>query len=286
LPPDSTEERTVAGLHHLEIEPAALAGNGGLGRYVLLPGSADRAARIGARFADLQVIPNRRRLDVHLGRLVRGDRSVDVAAIPTGMGCPSVDIVVGELIAGGARRMLRVGTAGSLQAGVGLGDLVVGSGAVRDEAASDAYVDPRYPALSDPLWVEALAMAAVDQGLAERVHVGLLHSKDAFFGREFGSGPDAARNEAYMARLRGAGVLATEMEAAHLFVLGSVHDRGPRTVAAMRSGAAHLRCGAVCAVVGDPEHGFASREEEQAAEERLVSLALGGVLRLAGLEAG
>lgn len=274
----------MAGLHHLEIEPAALAGNGGLGRYVFLPGSVDRAARIGARFTDLEVLPNRRRLDVHLGRLVHGARTIDVAAIPTGMGCPSVDIVVGELIAGGARRMLRVGTSGSLQPGVAIGDVVIGSGAVRDEGTSDAYVDPQYPALSDPLWVEALAAAAVDQGLAERVHVGLLHSKDSFFGREFGHGPDAARNEAYMARLSAAGVLATEMEAAHLFVLGSVHHKGPRTVAALRSGASHLRCGAVCAVVGDPAHGFASRADEQAAEERLVSLAIGGVLRLAQLE--
>ncbi|MEZ4235864.1 MAG: uridine phosphorylase [Myxococcota bacterium] len=274
----------MATLHHLELEPQALAGNGGVGRYVLLPGSVERAARIASRFADAEVRPNRRRLDVHLGRLVRGGRAVDVAAVPTGMGCPSVDIVAGELIAGGARRLLRVGTSGSLQPEVRVGDVVVGTGAERDEGTSDAYVDPQYPALADPLWVEALASAASASGLAERVHLGLLHSKDAFFGREFGHGPRKAENEAYMARLSASGVLATEMEAAHLFVLGAVHYRGSRSVAATRSAAAHLRCGAVCAVVGDPEHGFASLAEEQAAEERLVDLALDGVLALAELE--
>ncbi|MEQ1508739.1 MAG: uridine phosphorylase, partial [Myxococcota bacterium] len=233
---------------------------------------------------DLRVVETRRRLDAHLGRLVIDGKSLDVAAIPTGMGCPSVDIVVGELLGAGARRLLRVGTAGSLQRDIRIGDVVVASAAVRDESASDAYTDPRYPAVADPQWVEALAMAAITLGIDQRVHVGIVHSKDSFFGREFAQGPDADRNAAYMARLSRSGVVASEMEAAHLFVLGSVYHRGPRTVAAIRSAAAHVRCGAVCAIVGGPEHGFASLADEQAAEERLIDLALGGVVALARLE--
>jgi uridine phosphorylase len=271
-------------LHHLEIEASVLEGNGGLGRYVLLPGSVDRAARIGARFEGLQVHSNRRRLDVHTGRLMTPQGPVEVAAIPTGMGCPSVDIVVGELLAAGARRLLRVGTSGSLQPDVHVGDLVIASGAVRDESASDAYTDPRFPALSDPLWVEVLSLAAEEKGLGERVHVGIVHSKDSFFGREFGVGPDGERNLAYLQRLTRAGVVASEMEAAHLFVLGSVHHGGSRTVAALRSGQSRVRCGALCAVVGSAEHGFASLAEEQAAEERLIDLALSGIAILARRE--
>lgn len=271
-------------LHHLQIDSDVLGGNGGLGRYVLLPGSADRAARIAARFEGAEVHTNRRRLDVHLGRLAVGERRVDVAAVPSGMGSPSVDIVAGELLAGGARRLLRVGTAGSLQEDVRLGDLVIASAAVRDEAASDAYTDPRFPAVADGAMVEALADAAAGRGLSERVHVGIVHSKDSFFGREFGQGPDGERNKAYMARLAAAGVLASEMEAAHLFVLGSVHRRGGRSVAAHRSAAMGVRCGAICAVVGTVEHGFASLAEEQAAEERLIEVALGGIAALAARE--
>jgi uridine phosphorylase len=271
-------------LHHLELDAAKLAGNGGIGRYLLLPGSADRAARIAERFVDLEILANRRRLDVHLGRLVHEGVSIDVAAIPTGMGCPSVDIVVGELLGAGARRCLRVGTAGSLLADVKLGDVVVASGAVRDESASDAYTDPRFPAMSDPLWVEALSVAARELGIDERVHVGIVHSKDSFFGREFGHGPDGARNKAYMDRLAGAGVVASEMEAAHLFVLGAVFQKGSRSVATLRSSRSHVRCGAVCAIVGDTVAGIASLAEEQAAEERLIGLALRGVVSLARLE--
>lgn len=271
-------------LHHLEIDAAALAGNGGLGRYVLAPGSADRAERLAARFTDVEVRRNRRRLDVFLGRLVRGGRSIDVAAVPTGMGCPSVDIVAGELLRGGARRLIRVGTCGSLQREVRVGDVVIASGAVRDEASSDAYTAREFPALADPVTVEALARAAERLGLAERVHVGIVHSKDSFFGREFGLGPDGERNRAYMARLEAAGVLASEMEAAHLFVLGQVHGGAPRTVAALRTRAAAVRCGAVCAVVGSAHAGFASLAEEQAAEERLIEVAVEGVVELAAIE--
>jgi uridine phosphorylase len=274
----------VSRLHHLEIDAARLAGNGGLGRYVFVPGSVERAARLAKRFRDVEVIENRRRLDVHLGVIDGPNGPIDVAAIPTGMGCPSVDIVVGELLEGGVRRFLRVGTAGSLQPEVKIGDAVVGSGAVRDESASDTYVPREVPALADPLWVEALSRAALDLGIAERTHVGLLHSKDSFFGREFGRGPDGERNHAYMAHLSRAGVLASEMEAAHLFVLGQVFGGAPRDVARLRTHAARVRCGCLVAVVGDPEHGFASLAEEVAAEERLVGLALRGVVALATLE--
>lgn len=271
-------------LHHLELDAAKLAGNEGIGRYLFLPGSVDRAGRIAERFVDVEILPNRRRLDVHLGRLVHDGVSIDVAAIPTGMGCPSVDIVVGELLQAGARRCLRVGTAGSLLPDVKIGDVVVASGAVRDESASDAYTDPRFPAMSDPLWVEALSVAAGELGLQERVHVGIVHSKDSFFGREFAQGPDGERNRAYMERLAAAGVVASEMEAAHLFVLGAVHHRGSRSVATLRSSRSSVRCGAVCAIVGTTEEGFASLADEQAAEERLIDVALRGMVALARLE--
>lgn len=271
-------------LHHLQIEAELLQGNGGLGRYVLVPGSVDRAARVAAKLADVQVVQNRRRLDVHLGRLEVGGVGIDVAAIPTGMGCPSVDIVVGELLHAGVRRLLRIGTAGAMQHDVKIGDVVVATGAVRDEAASDAYCPRELPATADPLWVEALSRAAQAMGLDERVHVGLLHSKDSFFGREFGEGPHGSLNRDYMARLEAAGVLASEMEAAHLFVLGQVFGNGPRTVRATRTAGTRVRCGAMCAIVGDTVHGFATLEQEQAAEERLIDLALKGIATLHALE--
>lgn len=266
--------------HHLELEPEHLVGNQGIGRYVLLPGSAGRVRRIASRLEAVEVIENRRRLDVHLGTLAHEGGGIDVAVLPTGMGCPSVDIVANELIALGARRLLRVGTAGGLQPQIAIGDLVIATGAVRDQSTSDVYAPRGFPAVADPWMVGALCRASEQLGLAERVHCGLLHTKDSFYGREFGKGPDAERNHAYMARLAGLGVLATEMEAAHLFVLSAALSEGPTTVARQQQATTAIRAGAVVAVIGTPEHGIAALAEEEAAEERLVGLALASLIEL------
>ncbi len=269
--------------HHLEIGPDEMAGNDGLGRYVFLPGSTARAARMAERFGDRSTHSNRRRLDVQLGTLSRDGMTIDVAAIPTGMGCPSVDIIVGELLRLGAHRFLRVGTAGTLQKQIRPGDLVIASGAVRDEGTSDAYSPREFPAVADPMMVEMLCSAGLRIGLGERTHCGVVHSKDSFFGREFAAGPDAERNRAYMELLTRNRVLASEMEAAHLFVLGAVANAGRTSLAAARTREVGVRCGAVMAVVGDSS-GFAALEVERAAEDRLLALSIEGILDLAAAE--
>ena len=67
--------------------------------------------------------------------------------------------------------------------------------------------------------------------LTPALNAGISVAALLLFGREFGLGPDSERNRAYMERLTAAGVVASEMEAAHLFVLGAVHHRGSRTAA-------------------------------------------------------
>lgn len=274
----------MATAHHLELTPEDLAGNGGIGRYVLLPGSVGRVHRIAKRLEDVDVRSNRRRLDAALGTLVVDGRRIDIAACPTGMGCPSVDIVANELRQLGARRLLRVGTSGSLQRSIRLGDLVIASAAVRDEGTSDAYAPREMPAVADPVWVQALMRAATDLGVGDNVHVGVVHTKDSFFGREFGEGPDGERNKAYMEHLTRCGVLASEMEAAHLFVLGTVFGGGPWSVSELTRRDVPMRCGAVLAAIGDIEDGIIPLDEEQAAEERLIDLALAAVGVLSGWE--
>ena len=123
--------------HLLAIGPEHATGNGPLGRIFLLPGSDGRARRIGERFSDLVSVPSDRQHNAYLG-LVEGPAGpVEVGTVATGMGCPSVDIIVTELISLGARLLLRVGTSGSLQPhAVRAGSLVVATAAVRDEGCS------------------------------------------------------------------------------------------------------------------------------------------------------
>lgn len=268
--------------HHLGIDAGEFAGNDELGRYVFLPGSRERALRLAQRFERARHHTNPRGLDVHIGQLRRGSSLVDVAAVSTGMGCPSIDIVVGELLRAGARRLLRVGTAGPLGGNLKIGTLVIASGAVRDEGASDAYVPRAFPAAADPLMVQVLCAAAQQLGLADATVCGVVHTKDSFFGREFGQGPDGASNQAYVDLLARAGVVASEMEAAHLFILGATHGGVPPSLGA--GARAHpIRCGAVLAIVSG-KTGFGAADERRAAEDRMLDLASSAIVDLADLE--
>jgi uridine phosphorylase len=268
--------------HHLEIDDTHMAGNGDLGRYVFLPGSPGRAARLADMFEDRTTVATSRGLDSHYGRLVRGDVSVDVAVVPTGMGAPSVGIVVTELLDLGVRRLLRIGTTGTLQESVRGGDVVIATGAVRDEGCSDAYAPRDFPAVADPVLVELMSAAALRTGHGDRTHAGIVHTKDSFYGREFGRGPMGEENHAYVQLLSKLGVVATEMEAAHLFILAAAHG-GPTTVAASRTRDVPLRCGAILAVIGGLD-GFFSPEIAHETEGRMLDIAVQGLLDLAALE--
>jgi len=89
-----------------------------------------------------------------------------------------------------------------------------------------------------------------------------------------------------MERLVAAGVLATEMEVAHLLVLGQCLDDTPRSVAVRRGRTPGLRCGAALAVIGHWQTGPAGEAVERAAVDALLDLALAATLRLDALESG
>lgn len=265
--------------HHIGVGPEVTEGNGGAGRVFLLPGSPGRAERIAERLTERRRFDNPRRHDLHLGRFVDGERAVDVGVIATGMGCPSLGIIVSELIAIGARTFLRVGTTGTLDgAQVPVGALVLATGAVRDEGASAALVPPEVPAVAHPEVLAALSAEALAMGIGARTFRGLVHCKDSFYGREVARGPLAAQSAAYMRMLVEAGVLATEMESSHLFVLAQVHGPDRRALADAAPGRV-LRAGSVLAVVGDLQ-GFAPPERAREAEELAIELALRAAVRL------
>jgi uridine phosphorylase len=212
--------------HHIGLGPEHLRGNDGLGRFVFLPGSRSRAATMGQSFDDLRVIDNPRGHTAHLGSLCRGGQRLDVIAISSGMGTPSTEIIAHELLTVGARRIVRVGSCGSLHPEIRAGDCVILSGAVRDEMSSRHWVPVEFPALSHPDAVTAMSAGARAAGHAAHTFIGIGHSKASFYAREMGVGPMAAENLSYMQLLARSGVLATEMEASLLFVLASAASAG------------------------------------------------------------
>lgn len=281
--------------HHMTATAADMAGNGPAGRYFFLPGSTGRAREIAESFDNLEVRPSARGHDVYLGTLPslsRDGEPIQVGSVSSGMGCPSLDIIVTELVMLGARRILRVGSSGSVQPkSVRVGSVVIGSGGVRDEGASRNYAPLEFPAVASQLMMTALIEGAhqLEAELQDPVFVGLIHSKDSLMAREFGYGPTTQRDvhHTYMKTLGELGVLASEMEASHLFTLGSVHSSAPaqnilEPVTDEDAGKT-VMTGAVLGIIGDDEP-FAQPEGVKRAIDNAVKVGLQGIRQLAFME--
>lgn len=272
--------------HHIRLQPEDVHGNGDLGRLFFLPGSASRARHFAEYFLDRRVVETPRHVDTWLGRYTRGGVTIDVGATSTGMGPPSLNIVVSELMALGARRFLRVGSAGSLQPDhIHPGDVVIATAAVRDERTSDMFTPREYPAASHPDWVRHLRSAALNQGHGGHTYPGLVHSKCALYGRELAKGPQAEENAAYMELLSRSGVLASEMEASHLFVLCGCEGPDIRPLDRHDTDREAYKAGAILAIIGG-EALFATADVAREAEDRAIRIALEAAVHLVAEERG
>ena len=251
--------------YHTELGPEHLTGNQGLGRVVLCPGSVARCPLIAAHWRDVEIIETARRNDTYLGVYESDGLAIDMAVTATGMGPASTNIIFTELVEVGARLLLRVGSAGAVHPGVDTGDIVIVTGAVRDEDTTRAFAPPSYPALAHPEWVQHLREAALRLGLGDRVYQGICHTKSCLYGREEARGPLAEENLRYIQVLRELGVLCSEMESALFFVQG--HAEGPDVspISVSASGPGVVKTGAILAVIGGAaqvEHGQQAKEAE------------------------
>jgi uridine phosphorylase len=201
--------------YHLQCGP------GDVGGYVLLPGDPGRCALIAERLDDARLVAANREFTTYTGAL----DGVPVSVCSTGIGGPSAAIAVEELCNLGAHTLIRVGTCGGMQPNVRWGELIVATAAVRDEVTTAQYVPTGYPATAHADVVNALRNAATAQVGGH--HVGVVQSKDSFYGEmEPQRMPVADELEARWQAWIRAGVLASEMECATLFVVAAV--RGAR----------------------------------------------------------
>lgn len=191
-----------------------------VGRYVILPGDPMRVPKIAALLDNAVQVAQNREYNVYTGYL-DGQK---VTVCSTGIGGPSAAIAVEELIKCGADTFIRIGTSGGMDLAVSGGDLIIASAAVRGEGTSAEYLPEDYPAAADFRIVTALAKAAgklCSDELGNRFHVGVVHSKDSFYGEvEPENSPMSADiNRRWDAYLR-CGCLTSEMECAAVFSVG------------------------------------------------------------------
>lgn len=200
----------------VERQPHIQCAPGDVAPFVLLPGDPGRIDAIAAQLDRWEPVACNREYRTITGTF----RGMPVSATSTGIGGPSTAIAVEELIRVGARVLIRVGSAGALQPGIRVGDLLVAVGAVREEGASAMYVPPAYPAASDHAVLAALLKAAGDLGVT--AHAGLVRSHDSFYTDQ----------EDELTRFwAGKGVLGSDMETATLLTLARL--RGARAASVL-----------------------------------------------------
>jgi len=193
---------------------------GDVGRYVLLPGDPGRVPKIAKYFDNAEKIAQNREYTTYTGYV----DGIKVSSTSTGIGCPSAAIALEELIRVGADTFIRVGTAGSLLEEVKLGDVVISTGAIREEGTSRQYVPLSYPAVGD--MDVSLALREACKNMDLRYHCGIMHCKDAFYIEEPEIIPQSSHNLALWETWRKANVKATSMESSALFTIGTI--RGVR----------------------------------------------------------
>ena len=191
---------------HLRAEPSDYAD------AVLVPGDPRRATYIAETFFDAgaRCVNEERGMLGYTGTF--GGRPVSVQSV--GMGGPSAAIYYTELFQLGARRLVRVGTAGGLGAGMRMGDTVVAVSSTPDDPTTAILTngEPHSPTGTFDLVALATSMARA-QGA--RVHVGPIVTSSLFYDPRPGM----------MQRWRERGHLAVEMEVAVLYTLAAIHGR-------------------------------------------------------------
>ncbi|MBL3573631.1 purine-nucleoside phosphorylase [Rhodovulum sulfidophilum] len=226
---------------HIGAQPGEIA------ETVLLPGDPLRAEWAARTFLDDPVCINRVRGMLGFTGFWRGHR---VTIHGSGMGMPSLSIYANELIREhGAKTLIRIGSAGAMQAHVALRDIVLAmTSSTLSTPSRGTFRELNFAPCADFGLLAAAHRAAVAKGASP--HVGGIYSADAFYDER----PDLN------AELTRHGVLAVEMEAAELYILAARH--GARALAVLTV-SDHLLTGAAL-----------SSEDRQSGFGEMVEIAL------------
>jgi len=230
-------------------QPHLLVEDGDVNDIALIPGDPGRVDRIASLCDDSEVVAQNREYKV----VNAAYEGTDLTICSTGIGCPSAAIAVEELHAVGVETVIRVGTTGALQEGIEIGDMVVATGAAKNEGTSRRYEAVEYPAVPDYGVLSALVDSAEEND--EDVHVGPIASDDAFY----------AETDEYVEDWEAANILSVEMEAAAVFSLARRKE---------------MQAGAICTVDGNLVEGTQKGETD---DEELPEKAKNNVERAIGI---
>ncbi len=247
-----------------QLLPCLLVPRGSITPYVLTVGDPDRAVAIGRRLDGGRELGRYREYVTWQGRW----DGVDLTVTSHGVGAAGAAVAFEELVLGGARTIIRLGTAGSALADIGSGDLLIATGAIREDGLTQQLLPLSYPAISDLRVTQALVEAA-EAHPRVRFGTGVIMTKAAFYP---GALPD---DRAVWSQTP---LVGYEMELAALLI-----------VAALRG----ARAGGIFTVDGNPTEGVPEdarmynphRDIVREGKERMVEVGLDAIKRLASRDA-
>lgn len=192
-------------LPNLKVNPAELPSR------VIVCGDPQRAKQISSLLNNGRPLAENREYHSYVGEW----EGEEIAVVSHGVGAPGAAVCFEELIKGGAKVIIRVGTAGSYQSHITPGSIVISTSAVRCDGLTSQLVPNGFPAVADRYIVDALTAAAassISNGL--NVQEGMTLTLDVFY-----NGVIEFPHHLY----KKSGVLGAEMENSALFVIASIN---------------------------------------------------------------
>jgi uridine phosphorylase len=191
---------------------------------VLLCGDGERSHHIAQNYlSNARCLSSNRGLNSYIGKLPNGR---NILSATSGMGAPSLSIVVNELVQIGIRQFIRIGTCGSIQAYIPVGSIVISRAALCRQGAANDIAPLEYPAAADPFLTVALVKAA--QELEIEHYLGITASVDTFYEgqeRTNSANPYLLRHlQGITAEYQRLNILNYEMECGTLFKMAGVYN--------------------------------------------------------------
>jgi uridine phosphorylase len=174
-------------------------------KYAILPGDPARIDKIIPFLTDVKEETFNREY-----RSVTGFyKGTKILCMSTGMGGVSASIAIEELKNIGIEAAIRIGSCGTLQPNIKVGDIIISTGCVRDDGTSHSYIRASYPAVPDTDLLIACIKAATAANVPH--HIGITRSHETFYAEA------EIAQEPYWQKQ---GVLGDDMETAPIFVVG------------------------------------------------------------------
>ena len=244
--------------------PCLLVTRGSISPYVLTVGDPERAVDVGRRLDGGHELGRYREYVTWQGRW----DGIDVTVTSHGVGGSGAAVAFEELALGGATTIIRLGTSGSALHEIRSGDLLVATGAIREDGVSQQLLPLSYPAICDLAVTQALVEAAAAHP-GVRFGTGVMMTKAAFY-------PGALPDERDV--WSKTPLVGYEMELAALLI-----------VAALRG----VRAGGIFTVDGNPAEGDPEdariynphRDVVREGKERMIEVGLDAIKRLASRDA-